>query len=119
MLASLGMFALCQQGLADEPTPPQSAPATVATTAAPATPATPTEPAKADDLEAQNKHMRALGYKPEVHNGKTLYCRYEQSLGTHFEKKICSTPQDLERVAAEARDELEHVQHQRALPENN
>jgi hypothetical protein len=110
VLVFLGMIALSQQSLADEPTPPQSPPATAAT---PAAPTTPTELAKTDDLEAQNKRMRALGYKPEVHDGKTLYCRFEQPLGTHFEKKFCSTLQDIDSMAARAREELERAQHQR------
>jgi hypothetical protein len=112
VLAFLGMFALSQQSLADEPPPLRSPPETAAT---PAAPNSPTEFAKTHDRDAQDKRMRALGYKPEVHDGKTLYCRWERPLDTHFEKKFCSMSQDLDRMAARAREGLERVQH----PKNN
>jgi hypothetical protein len=130
VLAFLSAFAV-SQAWADDPTSAAAAPTPAATPAAPpaasptsaaaaaitvAPTATP-ESVKASELEEQNKRMRSLGYKPEVQrDGTTLYCRREPTLGTHFDKKICSTPQEMERVAAEAREETEHVQHQgRAL----
>jgi hypothetical protein len=115
--ALLAAFAM-SQSFADEPSPSPAAPAATApATSAAATAATAAaaaDAAKAADLEAQTKKMKALGYKPEVQNGQTVYCRREQVLGTRFDKKMCGTAEDLARQAEQSKEQLEHVQRQGA-----
>jgi hypothetical protein len=110
---------MLSQAVADEPTPTTAPPAAASAAApSPAAAAATTvaatgspEAVKASELEEQNKRMRGLGYKPEVQrDGTTLYCHREQTLGTHFDRKTCSTPQELAHRADEARYQTEHVQ---------
>jgi hypothetical protein len=73
----------------------------------PAEPAKPEKPAAAA-LEEQTKRLRAMGYKPEVQNGVTVFCRKETPMGTRFEKKICGNGDEIERNAQAARDALQN-----------
>ena len=108
------------QALADDPVPTAAPAAAVSAAAAsPAAPAaatssdstTTSEAVKASELEEQNKRMRGLGYKPEVQrDGTTLYCHREQTLGSHFDRKTCMTPQEITHRAEEAKYQTEHVQ---------
>src|ERR1700729_3496368 len=51
----------------------------------PAADAAKPEKPSAAALEEQTKRLKALGYKPEVQNGVTVFCRKETPLGTRFE----------------------------------
>ena len=122
LLVSLCVGAL-SQALAADP-PPPSPPVESATPVSSAPPAASTAAASADkpevptaaaSLEAQTKRLKSLGYKPEVHNGVTLFCRNEQKIGTRFETKNCSNGDDIERAAREAKDAMQKGQMQNPL----
>jgi hypothetical protein len=121
VLVSLCLGAVSQTVTADPPAP-TSAPATQAATAteaaaAPAAAASSTqsEAAKQAD-EAQAKRLHAQGYRPEVHNGVTVYCRKEAQIGTRFETKNCAPGDQIERAAQEAKDGLQTMQKTTSPP---
>jgi len=100
LLVSLCLGALSQALAADPPPSPPPSP-------------TAAEPEKsAAALEEQTKRLRAMGYKPEVHNGVTVFCRKEMPLGSRFEKKVCGNGDEIEKNAQAARDSLQNGQRQ-------
>jgi len=101
-LVFLGLGVLSQARAAD---PPATSPPAAET---PHPDAAKPESPTAADLEEQTKRLRALGYKPEVHNGVTVFCRKEMPLGTRFEKKICGNGDEIERNAQAARDAMQN-----------
>ncbi len=60
--------------------------------------------------EARLKQLRAAGYKPEAHGDEVVFCRREPVLGSHFQRKVCNTAEQLESVADTGKDELEQMQ---------
>jgi hypothetical protein len=133
LLASLGVGAL-SGALADPPSSPQeqsaaaepaaattttstteAATAKAAVTAPQTAPAAPTT-ASADPEE---KRLRAMGYKMQMRNGEKVFCRREQVIGSRLEGKlICGTVQDLAASADQARQNVEHAQHQEGTTRN-
>ena len=56
--------------------------------------------------------LLSQGYKPQKGRGDdVLYCRSEPQLGTHFEKKVCMTAEQIKSATVDSRDALEHLQH--------
>jgi hypothetical protein len=123
ILLSVGIAS--QALAADPPAPPAQNAAAATTSAAPSAPAAATAAAaptaaptaaKTDaatsngGTEAQVKTLRSAGYKPEKHNGQTLWCRRETQLGTRFATKSCGTAEDLERQTKESQDMATRVQ---------
>jgi hypothetical protein len=92
---------------ADQPTTSTAPAATVQTTtdsaaaqtaSAPAAPlddATAKADAKKAAAEAQIKKYGFGGYKPEFHNGNTVYCHKETPIGSRFEQKTCRSLEQL------------------------
>jgi hypothetical protein len=66
--------------------------------------------AKSGVSEAQAKAMRLAGYKLQVRNGQTLYCRSERQLGTRFESKVCGTAEEIARSTANSQELAERIQ---------
>jgi hypothetical protein len=66
--------------------------------------------AKSGVSEAQAKAMRLAGYKVQVRNGQTLYCRSERQLGTRFESKVCGTAEEIARSTANSQELAERIQ---------
>jgi len=109
---------------ADPPAPSSTAAPAPSATAVPAAPAGTTAtstaptaaPAKADPgtksdvTPEQMKAMRAAGYKPEVHNGRTLFCRSEPQIGTRFESKTCGDAAEIERSTRNSQELAERIQ---------
>jgi hypothetical protein len=60
--------------------------------------------------EARLKRLRAAGYKPEAHGDEVVFCRREPVLGTHFQRKVCNTAEQLESLTNTGQDELEQMQ---------
>jgi hypothetical protein len=60
--------------------------------------------------EARLKRLRAAGYKPEAHGDEVVFCRREPVLGTHFQRKVCNTAEQLESQTNTSQDELEEMQ---------
>jgi len=121
-LILLSVGAGSQALAADPPAPTQVQPGQPAPAAA-ATPPTPaatsdstTNSAKADatpksDVTPEEmKAMRSAGYKPEVHNGQTLFCRREAQLGTRFESKVCGTVAQIDRSIRDSQELAERIQ---------
>lgn len=122
VLGGLGIGAACAglAACADQAPvnpPPPSTP--VAATAAPvvvvaaapgAAPAAAQDPAAA----ALEQHFLSEGYKIEVHNGQKMYCRREETMGTHLgsSQKYCSTPEQLTANEAQAQELVQRYQRQ-------
>src|SRR5689334_10675142 len=60
--------------------------------------------------EARLKRLRAAGYKPEAHGDEVVFCRREPVLGSHFQRKVCNTAEQLESQTNTSQDELEEMQ---------
>jgi hypothetical protein len=52
----------------------------------------------------KDREMRSMGYIPETHNGRTVYCRREAPTGSRFEKKYCASAEDVEAAQKAAGD---------------
>jgi hypothetical protein len=60
--------------------------------------------------DARLKKLRAAGYTPEAHGDEVVFCRREPVLGTHFQRKVCNTAEQLESVASTGQDDVEQMQ---------
>lgn len=75
-----------------------AAPAAISTAAHPTQPQGLTDtnvPAANPDSAADEKLVLSLGYKRRVRDGQVTFCRTEVVLGSHFEKKVCGTAEQL------------------------
>ena len=125
--APIFLISLCvgvgSHALAAEPPVPstpvqQSEP--VATAAPPSTTVSSADPSadsqksdatsKSGISASQAKALRLAGYKPEVRNGQTLYCRREAQLGTRFDSKVCGTIEDIERSIQNSQELASRIQ---------
>jgi hypothetical protein len=108
----------------------KSQPAAAATAAPAATVASSSSPAQATSAAAPpansskalsdaEKKLRSQGYKPEVHNGNTVYCRKETQLGSHFESKTCGSPEQIVRAQQDSKETLEKIQREERGPVSN
>jgi hypothetical protein len=86
-------------------TTPCTAAATANTTVATASPAT----ASKELQDAQDKALRSRGYKVQVRNGTTYYCRRETVLGSHFESNVCNTSDQLRATQQDSQDAIDKV----------
>lgn len=96
------------------PPSPSSAPVAASTTASNTTAKTDSPP-QGDASASQAKILRAAGYKPEVRNGQTVYCRKETQLGSRFESKMCATAGEVERLTARSQESIEKVQREKTI----
>ena len=94
--------------------PTAATPASSASSAQTASASKPASSADATD-DANDKRLRSLGYKPEVHNGSKIYCRKENELGSRFPSKVCGTASQLSNANKDSQDALNKVQIQ-AVP---
>jgi len=113
---------------ATDPTPPAAttatapvipdAPATAAADQAKTAATTATTTAKATDAATpeQAKIFRSAGYKTEVRNGITYYCRKEAQLGTRFETKVCGTADEIRRSTASSQELVSTIQRTAIAP---
>ena len=63
-----------------------------------------------DAADARLKKLRAAGYRAEMHGKELLFCRKEAVVGSRFEKKVCSTAEELDNQMANGRDVVENTQ---------
>jgi hypothetical protein len=133
ILMLVGMAVSCAAN-AEDPAPPPAAPATAtaapaASAPAPTAAAVPAPAATVDAKQAEADAKKAAAeekikkygfgsYKPEVFNGKTVYCRKEVSLGSHFESKVCRTYDQLLADQRTGKDYVQQLQVQSAPPKN-
>jgi|HubBroStandDraft_4_1064222.scaffolds.fasta_scaffold140085_3 hypothetical protein len=70
-----------------------------------------TPPAKpADDGDADDKYLRQQGYKREVRNGQTYYCRSEVVVGSRFQNKVCGSSEQLTSARRQAQANVSKAQ---------
>jgi hypothetical protein len=76
------------------------------TTAPPIASASPPSDASASPAvtDALIKKFRSKGYKPVVHEGTTVFCRREATLGSRLETQVCRTAQQLDEAAQQGQD---------------
>jgi hypothetical protein len=110
LLACLGTCALTS-ALADPPAEiAPTATGAPAATSAPAAPAAATSPPAskpaASEIDPDEKHFIAAGYKPEMRGGVKVFCRREQVLGSRLggEQKHCATVEQLKVSEQESKD---------------
>jgi hypothetical protein len=112
--------------VADPPPPEQPAHAASSTsTSAPAAPALSAPqsdrvaPAVAKPaIDPEEKHLIALGYKPEMRNGEKVFCRREQTLGSRLgEAKHCATAEQLKVSQQETHDVMDKIQRTQKNPQ--
>jgi len=123
LLISLCVGAFSQAIADDSPPPPTQAAAAPVSSATPpvstaaASAAQPREQdaAAAANLAAQTKRLKSAGYKPEVHNGRTLFCRNEPKMGTRFETRVCSDGDIIEQAARDAKDATQNAQRHNGI----
>jgi hypothetical protein len=60
--------------------------------------------------DAQVKKYRSKGYKPVVHDGTTVFCRSEATLGSRLERQVCRTAEQLDEAAQASQDLTRDVQ---------
>jgi uncharacterized iron-regulated membrane protein len=116
-----------------DPSATAKAPAAAPSTAAPAATATPAAPAAAPhpaasatpaaavevdaaQLDQQEKHFLAEGYKIEMHNGEKYFCRREEQMGSRLGgQKQCATAQQLAFTEKDAQRQTEHAMHNQSV----
>jgi hypothetical protein len=62
------------------------------------------------ELDKQTKRLRSQGYKPIVKNGRTVFCRREVVLGSHFGADVCGTADELDKTTANAKETVADMQ---------
>jgi len=118
------------QVLAADPPQPTAAPVQPGVSAPAASPSssssTPATPAAtsassstAATSDSVDHRLRSQGYKPEVKNGTTYYCRKEPQLGSRFDQKVCATPEQLASIREDSKAMLDKIQRTRAGPQSN
>ena len=103
--------------LADPPAANATSPSdTTAMTSATAPPGT---PAAAATTDTDEKRLRSLGYKPEMHNGTKLWCKSEEKTGSRLgDVKHCGTSESLAHVTTNSRDMTEAAQRVQLNPQS-
>ncbi len=86
-----------------------------ASTTAPAAGTSPAHASNAQELTSDEKKLISRGYHLEVHTGEKTFCRREVVLGSHFEKKVCGTADQLAASTRASRDAIDDAQ-MRPLP---
>jgi hypothetical protein len=122
MRTSIALFALLSTGLltqalADEPSAAPAAAATAAQSGA----ASATTPAAADPKAAatlsdaatvaQIHRLRSAGYKPQIKNGETQWCKAQMETGSRLTHvNVCGTADQIEQSIQDAKDTVEKIQ---------
>jgi hypothetical protein len=68
--------------------------------------------AKKAAAEEKIKKYGTRGYKPQVHNGNTVYCREEVSLGSRFKTQQCRT---YDQLLADEKTGIEYTKSLQAI----
>ena len=111
-------------------TPPQTTATQSTTTASPTAPAgnsaSNSKPAEAsahkvvlidnDVNDEQLKQILSRGYRPESHNGTTVYCRKEAPVGTRFSTKTCRTSVSILELEQRSKDATTSAQRTNGNP---
>ena len=60
--------------------------------------------------DEQLKQILAKGYRPESHDGTTVYCRKETPVGTRFATKTCRTSANILETEQKGKDATANAQ---------
>jgi hypothetical protein len=110
------------------PAPPQGAPAS--SSAAPSTASTAGEspkpaaaaesPKPAAAADPRVKQLLAQGYRPQMQNGQTLYCRTQEVIGSRLaSKRVCGTVDELQSREQNYKDAAQSAQQHQLNPLGN
>jgi hypothetical protein len=67
--------------------------------------------------DADEKRLRAAGYRPEMHNSTKIWCRRETALGSRLTaQKICGTAKELSLSIQETQDRFIATQNKQWSP---
>jgi pyruvate/2-oxoglutarate dehydrogenase complex dihydrolipoamide acyltransferase (E2) component len=66
--------------------------------------------------DEQLKQILAKGFRPESHDGKTVYCRKETPTGTRFPTKTCRTSANIIEMEEKGKDLATDVQRPSGNP---
>jgi hypothetical protein len=92
-LLSIGLATLASLALAADP------PAATAVGSTPAAVTSAAAPAANSDSPAIATVAHSLGYKSRQHEGKTLWCKSENRVGTNFQTTTCLTEEQVMAAA--------------------
>lgn len=73
-----------------------------------------TNPKEMDPQQAAR--LRAMGYKPTQVNGRTMFCRQEQELGSRLASRVCTNAEDLDRLTQSSKEVTRSVQQNSIQP---
>jgi hypothetical protein len=73
-----------------------------------------TAPKQVDPQQAAR--LRAMGYKPTMVNGRTMFCRQEQELGSRVASKVCANAEDVDRATQSSKEVTRSVQQNSMQP---
>jgi hypothetical protein len=118
--AACAGLAACADQAPVTPPPPSipvaasAAPVVVVAAAPGAAPVAGAAAAQDPAAAALEKHFLSEGYKIEIRNGQKMFCRREETMGTHLgsSQKYCSTPEQLAANEAQAKELVERYQRQ-------
>ncbi len=69
------------------------------------------------EVDAQEKHFLAEGYKMEMRNGEKVFCRREEELGSRLgAHKVCGTGLQLQNIERESQDSVNRSMMQQNNP---
>jgi hypothetical protein len=93
---------------------PKSAPSTTAA-AAPAETSSSSEDAKQAADAAQAKRLRGMGWKPQVRNGETVFCKQTAQIGSRFTTEECASGEDIDRRTRDSQNAIKKFQMQNTI----
>jgi hypothetical protein len=99
-----------------QPSSTTQTPSKPASTTKPASSTAPAHSSNSQDLTEDEKRLISRGYRLEVKNGQKTFCRREVVLGSHFEKKVCGTAEQLAESQQTSREVIENTQLHRTNP---
>jgi hypothetical protein len=102
-----------------QPSSTTQTPSKPASTTKPASSTSPAHSSNPQHLTADEKRLISRGYRLEVQNGQKTFCRREVVLGSHLEKKVCGTADQLAQAQRTGREVTENSQRRGTNPQGN
>lgn len=70
------------------------------------------EQAKQAADAAQAKRLRGMGWKPQVKDGQTVFCKKQVQMGTRFTTEECASGDEIDRRTRDAQNAIKKIQMQ-------
>jgi hypothetical protein len=102
-----------------QPSSTTQTPSKPASTTKPASSTSPAHSSNPQDLTEAEQRLISRGYRQEVQNGQKTFCRREVVLGSHLEKKVCGTADQLAQAQRTGREVTENSQRRGTNPQGN